>query len=41
MVAECAYNKAEQRNFVDSDELFDWYEAEQEVNMQNFINRRH
>ena len=36
MVAKSAYSKAEQRNFVEGDELSDWYEAEQEVNQQNF-----
>ena len=36
MVAKCAYYKAEQRDFVEGDELSDWYEAEQEVNKQNF-----
>lgn len=36
MVAKCAYYKAEQRDFIAGDELADWYEAEQEVNRQNF-----
>ncbi len=36
MIAKCAYYKAEQRDFVDGNEVEDWHDAEQEVNKQNF-----
>ena len=36
MIAVCAYYKAEKRGFTPGYELKDWYEAEQEINKQNF-----
>lgn len=36
MIAVCAYYKAEKRGFASGHELEDWYEAEQEINKQNF-----
>lgn len=37
MVAECAYLKAEARNFASGYEMEDWLEAEQEVSNQNSL----
>jgi len=36
MISVCAYYKAEKRGFTPGYELKDWYEAEQEINKQNF-----
>jgi len=35
LVSQCAYYKAEQRDFEGGDEAADWYAAEEELNEKN------